>query len=307
MAYSPDGLTLVTGGNDGTLKFWDAAAGMLKLAFKAHGGAIKHVSFSRDGRLMLTSGSDRRPKIFDAATGQEKLALRKHRSDVDGAAFAPDSRMFATIFSNNKEGGEVHFWQTATGQEVGILRVAGTQVIALDWSADGESLVLGCRDGSVRLCQLTSGPAGDRVTAQERHILRRHVGEVRSVAFSTRGGLAASAGVDGTARLWRVADGQELHVLTAHAREVRSVAFSQDGRFLVTAGSDSAARLWQVENGGEILTVKVRKGAILRALLSPDGKTLVTAGADRAVRFWDLEQERRAGLNGLRELTVALR
>ena len=294
MALSPDGRTLVTGGHDGTLKFWDMATGTLRLAFKAHGGTVRHLEYSHDGRLLLTGSSDRRPKIFDAATGQEKLALRKHRTDVDGAALAPNARTIATVFSNNKEGGEVRFWQTATGQEIGSLSLAHTQVLTLDWSDDGALLALGCRDGSVRLFQVTVAPTADRATAQERHVLIGHAGEVRSLAFSSRG-LVASAGVDGTARLWNVADGRELHVLTAHAREVRSVAFSDDGRFLVTSGNDSAARLWHAADGREILAVKVRKGAITRALLSPDGKTLVTAGMDRLVRLWDLEQERRAG------------
>ncbi len=293
LALSPDGRTVVTGGNDGTLKFWDLPAGTLRLAFKAHAGAVKHLEYSRDGRLLLTGGSDRRPKVFDAETGQEKLALRRHRGDVECAAFAPDARSFATVFGNTKEGGEVRFWLTATGQELGVLRVFGTQILALDYAPDGETLVLGCRDGTVRLCQVAMD--GDRVTARERHVLTGHAGEVRAVACAARGGLVASAGVDGTARLWRVADGGELRVLTAHAREVRSVSFSEDGRFLLTAGNDSAARLWQVAQGREILTVKARKGAVTRALLSPDGKTLVTAGSDRLVRLWDLEQERHAG------------
>ena len=48
--------------------------------------------------------------------------------------------------------------------------------------------------------------ADDKVTAQERHVLTGHSGEVRSLDFSSlqRGEplLLASAGVDGTARLW---------------------------------------------------------------------------------------------------------
>ena len=289
LAFSPDGRTLVTGSNDGTLRFWDTTGLTALLAFKAHGGAIRHLEFAGDGRSLVTSSTDRRPKVFDAERGQEKLALRKHRSDADGAAFSPDGRMIATIFTNTKEGGEVRFWQTTTGQELGTVRVAGTQILALDYAADGlrPGARLPRRLGA-HLATHGFGRPRDGGGAARPH---RSCWGSGAVAFSPRGDLVASAGVDGTARLWGAADGREHRVLTAHVREVRSVAFSHDGRFLVTAGNDSTARLWRSSDGREILTVKVRKGAILRAVLSPDGKTLVTASQDRTVRLWDLEPE----------------
>src|SRR5207249_2922382 len=117
------GHTLITGSNDGMLRFWDTANLTARLAFKAHGGPVRHLSYARDGRLLLTSGNDRRPKVFDAATGQEKLALRKHRSDADGAAFTPDAHTLASLFANTRDGAEVRFWQSNNGREVGTLRL----------------------------------------------------------------------------------------------------------------------------------------------------------------------------------------
>jgi hypothetical protein len=58
------------------------------------------------------------------------------------------------------------------------------------------------------------------------------------------GGRVATAGDDGTARLWDAESGKPLAVLQGHTGPVLSVAFSPDGGRLATASDDKTARLW---------------------------------------------------------------
>src|SRR5262249_16832867 len=58
--------------------------------------------------------------------------------------------------------------------------------------------------------------------------------------FNREGSMVATAGSDGTARLW---DATDLRPLSASSEAVRTASFSPDGRFIVVAGDDGTARI----------------------------------------------------------------
>ena len=114
-----------------------------------------------------------------------------------------------------------------------------------------------------------------------------HAFAVYGVAVSPTGDLFASAGADGTVKLWRAANGALQQTLTGHTSDVNSVAFSPNGRLLASADAEGFIRVWQVQDGrlvntfthGELILV-------LSVAFSPDGSQLASAGMDGMVKLW---------------------
>jgi len=91
VAFSPDGKYVVSGGDDNTVRVWDAITGK-EIARMSHDDAVRAIAFSPDGRYVVSGGLDNTVRVWEVETGRE-LARATHGKDVYSVTFSPDGRL----------------------------------------------------------------------------------------------------------------------------------------------------------------------------------------------------------------------
>jgi len=146
-------------------------------------------------------------------------------------------------------------------------------------SPDGETLVSGSDDKTIRLWHLKTG--------QLINTFLGHSHFVKSVAFSPDGQWIASGSSDRTIKLWDTKTGDAIFTLAGHSQVVKSVAFSPDGQFLASGSADKTIHLWNLQTQEVISSLNRHQLQITSIAFSPDGQFLASASYDRTVCLWN--------------------
>ena len=219
-------------------------------------------------------------QLWDAVTGAGPTIAAEDGSFIQ-TAFSPGGTLLASATNQ----GTIALWDPASGAAIDPAWPAHDgEISALAFTPDGRTLVsAGHNDGTIRFWDVSGQQAIiPRVTPTNQQ------GEVQDAALSPDGSILATAGEDGTIRLWDTK--RQLPIgapLTGHESAVYTVAFGPDGTVLYSAGEDGTIRRWEVNSRqplGE--PIEAGQGVILMLAISPDGTTLASGGSDGSIRLW---------------------
>jgi WD40 repeat protein len=275
VAYSPDGRSFATAGEDSAIVIRDASTGTVKGRLEGHDDAVTCLAFSPDGSILASGGYDRTVRFWEAATGRPLATLEGHTQWVFALAFAPDGKSLASAGSDKV----IRLWDVASARSNGTLPGSTSAIRALAFSPDGKTLASAGTDRATTLWDLATRSASIR--------LEGHAGTIRALAFSPDGKQLATSGEDAEIKLWDAKTGRERATLAGHFDTVTALAFSPAGVTLASGGLDSAIKLWDPKTGRERATLAGHVDGVPALAFAPGARQLVSTGYDGSVKVWE--------------------
>jgi len=123
-------------------------------------------------------------------------------------------------------------------------------------------------------------------------LFTKTLGGALSVTFSPDGERLATSDINGTIRLWQVADGKQVLTCEGYGSWVCLVAFSPDGQALASASEDHTVKLWSTDTGKCIQTFPGHRSWVWAIAFSGNGQFLASASEDHTIRIWSLRSGR---------------
>jgi WD40 repeat protein len=220
-------------------------------------------------------------------------------------------------------------WSAGQEESSGLERtLAGHRgaVTALAEADDGEHVVSGSTDKTVKLWKLGSGEElrsltghgddvravavtrdGRKVIAASRDTIKtwdlRRGDELRTlaiggdyVALAPERQLAVSASpwsvgvVSQSLEVWDLARGRQASTLAGAGEMVTALAVTRDGaRAVSSSGPDQCIKVWDLEAGAEIRTVMTGDDWHTALAITPDGRRAVSGSRWGPLKVWDLD------------------
>lgn len=350
VAISGDGQWIATGGEDGIMRIRRASTGAITFQYAlAADKVVRSVAFNKAGDRLVSCGDDFVLRLWETKTGRQldsRLLITKPIS----LAFSPQGDQLAI----GREDGRIEYLGvTQTLTPVGDPVAAHEKPVeALAFSRDGRRMVSGSADNLIRVWDAeTRTPLGDPISGHEGPLMdvafgpdsnqlvsgsvdgsvrlwhwdqalntpiNTGQGFVYALAYSL--GRVASAGDDGTVRLWNTATGEMIGTpfgtpTADGSQAARSVAFSPQGDRIVVGARDGSVWVWEIATRQSQLLRKLppdlsdvdpakrpppagypRYGdpqtigtlqSINSVAFSADGSWIAAGGNDGAVRIWD--------------------
>ncbi len=311
LLVTPDGKTLISAGNDRTVRFWDA------LASDGNPGTI----VMNDGYRFVgvTEKVAKLPDLPPPVTAKvvEQKPIREfagHKEWIWGLALSRDGKTLVTgddsklvILSDAQKGTEQRRWKVKHW------------VRSLDISPDGKLVVTAeqfpfIRDGDTDVglhgWDAQTGEMKFDASKQIEASKELNVGPT-SLRFSDNGknlavcmGHIVRDGPAGKVFLLNPTTGEKVRELTPpHQRGATDLAFHPDGKHLFTCGRDRVVKAWQLSDGAQVHEISLAIGdkkkqdprtPTLHAIsISPDGKLLAVADSSGQVVVCTLEDRKK--------------
>ena len=206
VAISPDSKRIAAGGHDSTIRVWETKRGEQIHTLRGHMDSTRSVTFTPDGNTLISSSDDGTIRFWDLQNGQLSRTVDLQCGPIRSLAMSLPREYSAAGCGN----GDIFLIRTVDDTQKIVLKGHDIQVMSVAVSSDGNVLVSGAADQTLRLWEID--------TAKQLQVLKGHTAPVQSVSFSPGDRSIASGSYDRTIRIWDTKSGNTIMVLGSQAR-----------------------------------------------------------------------------------------
>ncbi|OSI68612.1 toll/interleukin-1 receptor domain-containing protein [Bradyrhizobium canariense] len=278
LAIGSDGVTLLSGYEDGTIIVWNMDTRAPVGEPIKHGSGLDHVALSQDLKLIAAGGTGEPLGLWDITSHEKVQSLPLTDFDsINALLYTPDHRFLISIQEDY-----CLLWNMSESDELNHELVGHTQKIwALASNRSGTVLASGGKDGSVLLWDMATRRRLDPP-------LKLSHSYVKALAFDPTKELLAVGHDNGTITIWSMSTHQQIAPpLRFHKEPIIALTYSHDGHYLAAGSADGTVAIYDPSGPTEVASYQ-HEDAISGLDFNSDGNLLASSGDDGKIILWDV-------------------
>ncbi|MEO6908897.1 MAG: WD40 repeat domain-containing protein, partial [Abditibacteriaceae bacterium] len=293
IAFSPDGLTIASGDDNGKVQLRDADTfhPLKTIAQHNYGYEIDLLSYSRDGKL-LVNGYTSEIDVTNIDTGH---LIHRFEQSAASIAISPDGGTLATGdigIGSDPVNRSVRLWDIKTGRLRMTLKGHHHTVGSVAYSPDGKELASADKGGMVKLWDAKTGKClstmpyrgfyeSAKVTfVPGNKLLAIVTDNFVDSGYATGGPIfhfVQTRPIDEEIKVWNVRTKEHVMTLDTQEQTAHEIAISHNGLLLASAGYKKDVQLWDLVTGRLLRSLKIPGGEVTSLKFSPNDKQIVAA------------------------------
>lgn len=282
IALTHDDTTLVTGGEDCTVRTWNMKSLLLEMQLTGHKGPVKYVVVSNDDRYIASASSDRTVRLWNLKTGDLEGVFDEHSSIVQCVDISSDSRFI--VSGGGVNDCSVRIWNLENNTQDGVLQGHKDKVMCGKICRDNQYVVTGggIEDRTIRVWNLN--------LMNCEAVLKGHKTGVYSVVVNLDGRfiISGSGYSENTIRIWNFDSKVCESELKGHCGAILSLAISSDGNYLVSGSYDNTVRIWNLKTHSEVIAYLGHTQKVWSVAITHDDKQILSSSYDKTIKIWNL-------------------
>lgn len=280
LAVAPDGATLFSAGEDGSIVGWDPENCTQKIRFEGHTKPVKALDVDPLNRFLLSAGEDNVVMAWDIRSGKLLKSFEPPAGSIDAVAVSPNGQFIVG------GGWALTLWHVDTGRCLLDAEVDSGSILSLAWTPDSCYVITATSEELVQIWDMSQ--------LECVHALQTGTGCVAAIKISADGKFLMTGnrplwGHQGRLMLWDMQDLKPVFSEEAHRGGINTVSLSVNARIGLTGGQDNTVRLWDFQDRACLQVLSETTPNVRAVVLSPECRFAAAADEQGNIEIWYLD------------------